>query len=150
MKNLKKITALFALTVGITLLSCKEDDDMGPIIPGPPTGSEIKYKLDVSADIITEISYRTGTGNTFYGNLLPDSRLSWYNIIVLPFWEMPATAYVQAKFLNNTDTEKTYTFEIYQDTTLVKTSSGVILPADDDPETNDVVTKSTSIEIDRP
>lgn len=139
---------MLLLVVGVTLVSCNsDDDDNGPIIPGPPTGSEITYKVNVPVDMIQQIKYKTGTGAMFFGDLTPDSRLSWYKIIVVPFANMPLDAFIEGKFRNTSDAPQTYTLEIYKDNVLVKTSSGTVPMIDDNDETDDIVTGSTHVMI---
>lgn len=139
---------MLLLAIGVTLASCsKDDDDNGPIIPGPPTGSEVKYKVSVPVDMMTQIKFKTGTGEMFYGEIKPDSRLSWNKIIVVPFANMPFDAFIEAKFRNTSDVPQTYTLEIYKDNVLVKTASGTVAMVDDDEETDDIVTGSTQVTI---
>jgi hypothetical protein len=148
MKLLKRTFAF--MCVALTLVSCSDDDDKNkPIIPGPPIGMEVKYEVSVSADMITQISYRMGDGTTFFGQLNPDaSPLFWDGSLVALFSEMPETAFLEVKCLNNTGTVQTCTLKLYRGEELAQTITSPIAPADDDPETNDVRTVSTSVVID--
>lgn len=145
MKLLNKI-GLLAL-VATSLFSCEDDEKMGPIIPGPPTGVEVTYEVSVSADIITQISYRMGDGDLLFGNPNPDNALLWSKILVAMFSKMPETVFLQAKCLNNTATPQTCTLKIYEGSELIKTQTGVVPPADTNPTTDDTVTITTSTTI---
>ncbi|SCY34682.1 hypothetical protein [Flavobacterium caeni] len=144
MKILK--TTLWVLGAVFLLEACSDNDDKDKIIvPGPPVGVEVKYEVTASTDMITQISYKMGDGDLFYGTPGPDgSHTTWNKTLVALFSQMPETAYLQTKCINDTETDQTCTLNIYRNNVLVHTQSGVVTPADDDPETDDTVTITTT------
>ncbi len=143
---MKLLRIAFTMTAALFLASCTDDDDKDKIIiPGPPIGVEIKYEVTVTTDMITQISYKMGDGDMFYGQLNPDGpRTLWSRTLVALYAQMPETAYLQAKCINPTTTVQTCTLNLYRNNELVDTKTGVVAPMDDDEETDDTVTITTS------
>ena len=146
-----KLNRKFGLLIGFAFValnvSCGDDDEMRPIIPGPPVGIEVKYEAVVTSTMISQISYRMGNGDTLNGELDPDNTLSWNKILISLFSKMPETAFLQVKCRNTTTTNQTCTLNIYKGTELVKTQTTNVPPADDNPETDDTITVTASIII---
>ena len=147
MKSIRKFGLLIGFAFAALNVSCGGDDEIKPIIPGPPVGVEVKYEAVVTTSMISQISYRMGNGDTLNGELDPDNMLSWNRILIALFSQMPATAFLQVKCLNSTTTNQTCTLNIYKGTDLVKTVTTNVPPADDNPDTDDSVTITTSIII---
>ncbi len=147
MKTIKKFALLIGLAFVALNISCDDKDEVKPIIPGPAIGVEVKYEVVASANMITQISYRMGDGDLLNGQLDPDSRLQWDKILIAMFSQMPETAFLQVKCLNNTNTNQLCTLNIYNGTELVETRSQTVPPADDNSATDDtvIVTATTVI-----
>lgn len=147
MKSIRKLGLFIGFAFAALNVSCGGDDEIKPIIPGPPVGVEVKYEAVVTTGMISQISYRMGNGDTLNGELDPDNMLSWNRILIALFSQMPETAFLQVKCLNTTTTNQTCTLNIYKGTDLVKTQTTNVPPADDNPDTDDTVTITTSIII---
>lgn len=147
---MKLFKTCFAIVAALVLVSCNDDDDKNDvIIPGPPIGVEVRYEVSVSANMITQIGYRMGDGDIFYGQLDPDgSPTAWAGSLVALYTQMPETAWLQVKCLNNTGVTQTCTMKIYRGEELAESVTSPIAPADEDPETDDVKTVSASATID--
>ncbi|MFT3795292.1 hypothetical protein [Flavobacterium sp.] len=127
MKTLKKIGALLLLSLSVSLVSCNsDDDDNKPIIPGPPTGTDIRYEVETSANIIKKIRYKKGNDQFAFGYSTPDSPNSWFMTIIVDFVDQPMTAEAEVTMKNDTGFEQSYTFQIFEDNEVVATVSGVL------------------------
>lgn len=140
MKSIRKFGLLISFAFVVMNVSCGGDDEICPIIPGPPVGVEVKYEAVITTGMISQISYRMGNGDTLNGQLDPDNMLSWDKILIALFSKMPETAFLQVKCLNTTTTNQTCTLNIYKGTELVKTQTTNVPPADDNPDTDDTIT----------
>lgn len=132
MKNLKKLNLVIILAaLAFTTVSCSDDDDSnGPIIPGPPTGTDIRYEVISSVDMIDAIRYKDGSGTTLNGELSVENPLEWRKTIVVFFSAQPYNVKATVDFINTSEQAHTYTMNIYEDGELAHTINGSV-PGDD-------------------
>lgn len=136
MKTIKKLsTLLLLLMVTFAGSSCSEDDDRPKeIIPGPPTGTEIRYRITASTNMITAISYRKSDNNMEAGFLNIDSQTDWTKTIVV---QKPFTTRLDIKFKNTTTNVQNYAVEIFVDGVLANTQTGTVAVAPSPPVNED-------------
>lgn len=140
MKELKKIGLLLLFTVSALNVSCNDDDDeMGPIIPGTPTGTDIRYEVSASSAMIQSIGYKKGNGDAGIG-VMGEEPTYWTTTIIAPFSSQSFVATCSVVFLNTSDTEQNYTLKIFKNGTEVQSTTGIVPMADDNPLTDDTVT----------
>lgn len=131
MKTLKKIGALLVLVLSVSFVSCNDDDDKNKvIIPGPPTGTDIRYEVEASTSIIEKIRYKKGNGQFAFGHDSPDAINNWSMTIVIDFEDQPMLAAADVTFKNDSGVDQNYTLKIFEDGELVETQSGTLEPAD--------------------
>lgn len=124
MKNIKQFSLLlFALVLTVFVVSCNNDDDAKEIIPGPPTGTDIRYKLTVSSPIVTLIRYKKADSNTGTDVISVDSPMTWTKTIIA---KKPFTTKLEVTFKNTTTNVQNYTVEIFVDGVLANTQTGDI------------------------
>ncbi len=142
---MKIFKTAFAMAAAVALASCSDNDDkQNIIIPGPPIGVEVKYEVVASADIITQISYKMGDGDLFYGHAGPDgTNTSWYSTMIALYNKMPQMAFLQTKCRNTTGTVQTCTLNIYREEVLIETITAPVALADEDDETQDDIVTTT-------
>ena len=126
MKKLKNWSSLLlVLSIAFFSASCSDDDD-GPkeIIPGTPTGTDVRYEFSVSSkEPVTTFKYKKADGNMDYGNLTIDSPLKWTKTIIV---KKPFQTKMELNFQNKTGQEQTYRVDIFIDGILKNTQSGTI------------------------
>ena len=124
MKNMKQFSLLlFALVLTVFAVSCNNDDDVKEIIPGTPTGTDIRYRLTVSSPIVTLIKYKKGDLNTGTEVMTVDSPMTWTKTIIA---KKPFTTKLEVTFRNTTPEVQNYTVEIFTDGVLANTQTGEI------------------------
>jgi len=151
MKTIKKLsTLLVLLMVSFSGISCSEDDDRPKeIIPGPPVGTEIRYKLTASTNMITAITYKKSDGNMESSFVTIDSPTLWTKSIVV---QKPFTTRLDVKFKNTTSDVQNYAVEIFIDGVSANTQTGTIAVAPNPPVDEDepfpvvAVTKTFTVE----
>lgn len=144
MKIFKSIQIFGVLALALFLGSCNNDDDgVRPIIPGAPVGVDVKFQVTASADVITEIAYRMGDGNLFYGSF-EENPTEWEKVTASLFRNMPEEAYLRVKCLNRTEAVQNCTLRIFRGEELIETLTRPVAIADDKPETDDTVVISVS------
>lgn len=123
---LTKFGSLLLMVLSVALVSCNDDDDVKTIVPGTPTGTDIRYEVATSANIITKIRYKKGNGDFAFGHSTPDTINDWFMTVVVMFAEQPLNAEVEVTMKNNTGQNQNYTMEIYENGVPVETASGVL------------------------
>jgi len=123
MKNIKQFTLLFAFVITLFAVSCENDDDVKEIIPGTPTGTDIRYRLTVSSPIVTLIKYKKGDLNTGTETTTVDSPTMWTKTIIA---KKPFTTKLEVTFRNTTTSVQNYSVEIFTDGVLANTQTGEI------------------------
>ena len=125
MKKFKKSSLILLLfAVSMVAFSCNSDDDAKEIIPGTPVGTDVRYKLIVSApSIVTSIKYKKGDGNTGTDGFDVDSPTEWTKTIIV---KKPFVTKLEVTFRNSTNAVQNYTFQIYTDGVLSDTQTGQI------------------------
>ncbi len=147
MKIFKTIQFFAVIMLAAASVSCNNDDDgVKPIIPGPPTGTEIRYEISVSTDMIDYIQYKQANNTTEEGELFPEDPTQWNKSIVIPFVYLPYTVDMRVDFINPTTATQSYTLKIFHDNELVKTATGTVNP--DDPEIEEPVKVTRTITFD--
>ena len=148
MKNFKKITSILLLAISVSFVSCGDDDDAaGPIIPGPPTGVDIRYEVIVSANMIDAIKYDNGNDQMLNGDVSVENPLLWSKTIVVFFSDLPYNVKTTVDFANMTNQPQTYTLNIYENGELVDTTNGSV-PADDPThEGPEIVTQTIQYDV---
>jgi len=123
MKKLKKLFLI--LIIPIMAISCGSDDDaIKEIIPGPPTGTDVRYKFTVSAaDVVTSFKYRSAEGFMEFGFFNDISPLSFSKTIIV---QKPFQTKMDLNFQNKTGVDQTYSVEIYVDGVLSDTQLGTV------------------------
>lgn len=148
MKNMKQFgLLLFAFVLTAFAVSCNNDDDVKEIIPGTPTGTDIRYKLTVSSPIVTLIKYKKGDSNTGTETTTADSPMTWTKTIIA---KKPFTTKLEVTFRNTTTDVQNYTVEIFTDGVLANTQTGEIpvppTPAPGQPLATLTVAKTFNVE----
>lgn len=147
MKIFKSIQIFGVMAMALLSVSCNNDDDgVKPIIPGPPTGTEIRYEIAASTDMIKMIKYKQANNTTEEGELFPENPTQWNKTIVIPFVYLPYSVDMRVDFVNPTTETQSYQLKIFHDNELVKTATGTINP--DDPEVEEPVTVTRTITFD--
>ncbi|GEP50278.1 hypothetical protein FNO01nite_09500 [Flavobacterium noncentrifugens] len=123
MKKLKKLFIL--LIIPIMVISCGSDDDaIKEIIPGPPTGTDVRYKFTVSsADVVTSFKYKSVDGTMESGFFNDVSPLSFSKTIIV---QKPFLTKMDLNFQNKTGVDHNYSVEIYVDGVLSDTQVGTV------------------------
>ena len=131
---MKHFSLFFVIMLTTFIVSCNNDDDAKEIIPGPPTGTEIRYRLTTSTNMITAISYRKSDNNMESGFLNADSQTVWTKTIIV---QKPFTTRLDMKFKNTTNAVQSYTVEIFVDGILANTQTGTVAVAPNPPVNDD-------------
>ena len=122
MKTLKKL--LFLLILPIAFISCNNDDDAKQIIPGTPTGTDVRYKFSVSSsEVVTGFKYKNADGSMDSGFFNIESPTTYTKTIIV---KKPFQTRMDLSFQNATGVEHNYTVEIYVDGILSNTQSGIV------------------------
>lgn len=122
MKTLKNL--FFLLIVPIMLISCSSDDDAKEIIPGPPTGTDVRYKFTISStEVLTGFKYKQDDGTMDAGFFTIDSPLTFTKTIIV---QKPFQTRLDLNFQNKTGVEQNYTAQIYVDGVLSDTQTGIV------------------------
>lgn len=122
MKTLKKL--LFLFIIPIVFISCHNDDDVKEIIPGPPTGTDVRYKFTVSStEVLTSFKFKKSDGIMETGYFTPDAPLTFTRTIIV---QKPFVTRMDLNFQNKTGVEHNYTVQIYVDGVLADTQTGTV------------------------
>ena len=122
MKTLPRLLLLFLIP--LLFLSCHNDDDAKEIIPGPPTGTEVRYRFSISStDVLTGFKYKKSDGSMEVGYFTIDFPLVFTKTIIV---QKPFVTRMDLNFQNKSGIQQDYTVQIYIDGVLSDTQAGIV------------------------
>ena len=142
---MKKISTLILMTLAFVAVSCVGDDD-NVIIPGPPTGTDVRYMASAGTTMFESIRFVGSDGEFNQGFPNAENPTQWSRTIIVPFPAQPFVALAEIKFKNQATTPQNFTLKIFEDNVLVKTEEGTI-PGTDAGTTPPSITRTIQVGI---